>query len=401
MFNFWKKQVPKVEPKVNADGSLFKVPLTTILKVGNHPNADRLDVCTVYGFEVVTQKGKYQVGDLAIYVPIDSILDSRLEAQLFPHVKNETTGEMEPPKVKLNKSRVRQIRLRKHVSQGMLIHPSELNGLEGVYNPEDDLAEVLNITKYEPPVGNSSGNAPGTKKGRNKPNDNQHFRKYNGVNNIKWSPHRFADEEVVIQEKIHGSHARAMWAPYSANTVWKKIKRMFGYTPKWEFCIGSNNVEVSNKKQYSGFYADDIYTAAMKKYDAINKIKHGEAVHFEIYGPNIQANYTYGATEHKLVMYDVRVLNDDGTQRWLNPEECEAYAKERGFDFVPVLYTGPFNLEKLAELTSGPSVFAPSQKVREGVVVKSRFKYDIDQNKQCLKSINPSYLDDQTNTDNH
>jgi hypothetical protein len=60
-----------------------------------------------------------------------------------------------------------------------------------------------------------------------------------------------------------------------------------------------------------------------------------------------------------------------------------------------------FSEELLKKETSGPSVLWPQEKIREGVVVKSRFLYDIEQNKQCLKSINPEYLDNSSNTDFH
>jgi RNA ligase (TIGR02306 family) len=388
IFNFFKKKEAIVEAKLNADGSVYKVPLTSILKVEAHPDAHSLDICTVYGFQVVTQKGKYKVGDLAVYIPIDSILDSQLEEQLFP----------KDSKITLHKSRVRQIRIRKALSQGMLIHPSEFGGLLDIFDPEEDLSEVLNITKYEPPQRQGEAREPRL---RNRPLENPHFRKYNGVTNIKWTPTRFENEEVVIQEKIHGSHIRFGKPPYAANTFFKKLKKLFMLAPKYEFSYGSNNVELTNRKGYVGFYGEDIYGACLAKNNAVDKVKDGEFVHGEIYGPGIQKNYDYGVNEHQLIIYDVRVMNEDGTQKWLNPEECEEYARERGFDFVPVIYTGIFDSDYLLNFTVGPSILDPNTKVREGVVVKSRYKYDIEQNKQCLKSINPDYLSDSSNTDFH
>jgi hypothetical protein len=75
-----------------------------------------------------------------------------------------------------------------------------------------------------------------------------------------------------------------------------------------------------------------------------------------------------------------------------NSEEVESFAKDRGFEFVPVLYKGPYSKEVVDHCTKGPSVFDPNTKVREGCVVKSRYNYDVEQNKNCLKSINPDYL---------
>ncbi len=39
-----------------------------------HPNADRLDLIGVLGFQLVTQKGLYQDGDWVVYIQPDSIL---------------------------------------------------------------------------------------------------------------------------------------------------------------------------------------------------------------------------------------------------------------------------------------------------------------------------------------
>lgn len=389
---FWKKK-EVVEPAVNADGSLYKVPLTRVLKVEPHSKADRLDICTVYGFQVITQKDKYKVGDLVVYVPIDSILPYDLEKRLFP----------EGSKITLTKNRVRQIRIRQLVSQGMFIEPMELADLLDIKSvteikEEADLSVVLKIRKYEPPVREGTPRNP---RERNRPKENPHFRKYNGVTNIKWAPTRFENEEVIIQEKIHGSHVRFGRPPFVANTWKKRFKALLGLAPKFEFVYGSNNVELTNRPSYVGFYGEDVYGKSLEKCMAMSKVKDGEFVHGEVYGPGVQANYDYSTNDHKVVIFDVRILNEDGTQKWLNPEECEAYAKERGFDFVPVLYRGVYSADVLANLTVGPSVMDPNTKVREGVVVKSRHTYDIEQNKQAFKSINPKYLDDQTNTDNH
>ena len=132
-----------------------------------------------------------------------------------------------------------------------------------------------------------------------------------------------------------------------------------------------------------------------------NKIKPYEVIYGELIGPGIQKNYTYGHKEHHFVLFDVKKVQEDGSLIWLNPEEVEAYAKERGFDFVPVLYKGPFNKEFTKTLTEGPSVLAPSQKIREGVVIKSRYEYDNEQSKKALKWLGEAYLDQKDTTDFH
>lgn len=374
------------------DGSTFKVPLTTIKEIINHPNADRLEICTVYGFQVISQKGLYKVGDKVLYVPIDSILPEYIEDQLFP------PGS----KVKLNKRRIRQIKLRGAASQGMLINPAEYGLPTGLNVLEQDYAETLQITKYEPPQREQADNKPGQKKSKKK--ENPQFNKYGGLDNIKWYPEKFkADEQVVLQEKIHGTNARCGVLPYSADTLWKKIKKYFGYAPATEFCFGSNNVQLQNKpNQHTGYYETNYYAKCLKPLES--KLKLGETIYGEIYGSGIQKNYNYGCGEGevKFALFDVRVMQEDGTHKWLNPDEVTAFAKERGIDMVPELYRGPFtSLEFVKGFAKGPSVIAPSQKVREGLVVKSLTTYDEYGTNRALKVISEDYLADESNTDFH
>jgi RNA ligase (TIGR02306 family) len=381
-----------VEAEQLEDGSTYKVPLTTIVSIQPHTNAERLELAFVYGFQVVVQKGKYQVGDKVIYIPIDSLLPEWLETKLFP----------EGSKIKLHNHRVRQIRIRQLASQGMIIDPVDVT--EKV-NPEylsleQNLAAILGVTKYEPPQPGFA-NTQGKDKQRNKKYDHPLFHKYNGLDNIKWFPSLFLEgDEVVLQEKLHGTNARASVLPFIANTWMKKLKRFFGLAPKVENCYGSNNVDISASSNYKGFYGEDIYGACLNKLGVFDKLKLGEIVFGEIVGPSIQKNYDYGLTEHHFVVFDVKVLQPDQSFKWMNPEEVEAYCLERGFEFVPVLYKGPYNKELTYSLTRGPSLYG-THKVREGLVIKSRNEYNNEGNKKALKWVNEDYLDDKNNTDFH
>jgi len=379
--------------EVTESGSTYKVPYTTIVSIEPHSNAERLELAFVYGFQVVVRKDQYKVGDPIIYIPIDSLLPQWLEDKLFP----------EGSKVKLHHHRVRQIKLRGLASQGMIIDPADVaEKVNPAYiQAEQNLAAVLGVTKYEPPQAGFA-QVQGKPRNRNKKHEHPLFHKYNGVDNIKWFPTLFKEtEEVLVECKLHGTNARASKLPFIANTWKKKLKKFFRLAPKVEKCYGSNNVDISAATDYKGYYGEDVYGQCFEALDVFNKLQLGEIVYGEIIGPKIQANYDYGLKEHHFVVFDVKVLQPDGKFRWMNPEEVEAFCQQRGFEFVPVLYRGPFNKDFIYTLTKGPSVYCPSQKVREGVVVKSRFNYDTDGNKKALKWINEDYLADKNNTDNH
>lgn len=376
------------------EGSTFKVPLTRIKNITPHNNADALEVAWVYGFQVIVSKNKYKVGDRVVYVPIDSILPHKLESKLFP----------EGSKIKLTNARVRQIKIRGLASQGMLIDPEDVRHVVNTdyVQDEHDIKDMLGITKYEPPTPKFQQINAGKPGLGRKQLAHPDFHSYNGIDNVKWYPDKFEDKQVIVQEKLHGTNCRVAKLPFRTNTLLKKVKKFLGLAPKYENLYGSNRVDITNASSYKGYYGEDIYGACLKKCDAFNKVKPNETVFGEIIGPKIQSGYEYGLKEHEFVIFDVKILDEStGKQTWMNPEEVEKYAKERGFKHVPVLYKGPFNLSLCKELSSGPSIFCPDEKVKEGVVIKNVEQYDIEGNKQALKMINEDYLANKNNTDHH
>lgn len=381
----------------NNDGSLFKVPLTKILAITPHSNADRLELATVYGFQVIVSKDLYKVGDVVLYIPIDSILPQDLEDLLFPPNS----------KIKLTNHRVRQIKIRGLASQGMITDSSEILIRKGIAKPhlrslylEEDYSTMLNITKYEPPVSGPASTV-GKDKQRNKKYEHPLFHKYNGVSNIKWFPNIFDGQDVVIQEKLHGTNARAGVLPFVPRGFLDKIKKWLGLAPKFTTVYGSNNVDISAKEaRYKGYYEDNVYGDVFRKMDVFSKVKLGEIIYGEIVGPGLQKNYDYGLKSCTFVLFDVKILQDDGSFKWLNPDEVETYAALRGFQFVPVLYKGQWDKEEVYKLTFGPSVYNEKQKVREGVVIKRRYDYNNDGNKTAFKWVSETYLA-KDNTDFH
>lgn len=372
------------------EGSTFKVPLTTIQEIFPHPGADRLEYAKCYDFNVVVQKGKYNVGDVVLYVPIDSILPQWLEEQLFPA----------DSKIKLHKSRVKQIKIRGGYSQGMIVPyecltPLKHFDLEGVHI-ELDFSKELGITKYEAPAARYQQSLV---KKRNKPLENPYFHKYGGIDNAKWYPDLFVEgEEVSITEKIHGTHVRFGYAPFVANTLWKHIKKLFGFAPTHEWVYGSNNVQLQNRSGFKGFYGEDVYGQTLAKYGLKDKVLPGELFNGEVYGDGIQGGYEYGCKGGitKLVLFDMKLQTTESSD-YLNVDEFQKVCIDRELPMVPELYRGPFSKELAKSLTIGDSVLAPSQKVREGVVIKPVVEKQCYMGRKMLKMISEKYLEsDQT-----
>lgn len=389
----------------------FKVCITKILNIGPHtnPKVNRLLIATVYGFEVVIGKDSgYHVGQRVLYFPVNSVLPGLLENHLFAP----------DAKIKLTKSRIRACRIQQFVSQGMIAPWEEIQKLCNLpdFADETDLQEELQVVKYYPPaLAGASTASNKEQKVRNKPLTNQYFKEYNGCVNIKWEPHAFTEEnDVWISEKIHGSNWRAGYLPYAVppiappnlktfkgffqslkatfSTLWENTKHVCHLTPQFEFCYGSNTVQRQKRTKSPTWYGSDIYAEMCHRFDLKNKLKAfpGYVLYGEIYGPSVQKGYHYGLENDAkgLVIFDVMFQSKD-KQVWLSLEEAQNFCENLGLDFVPVLFVGKWNKEVAESFVAGNSVFAPTQKVREGIVVKNDDLLTL--NRKKIKIINPEY----------
>lgn len=159
-----------------------------VVKIGaveKHPNADRLEITHVDNYPVVIGAGSFQPGDLAVYIPVDSVLPQTEE---FADAYKYTS-----------KGRVKAARLRGIFSMGMLHACPPPLGLADEHAV--DIASLLGITKYEPPAEIVMG-------GDALPDDGR-LPKYTDIEGLRRYPHILQDGEiVVITEKLHGACAR-------------------------------------------------------------------------------------------------------------------------------------------------------------------------------------------------
>lgn len=369
--------------------STFRVEVVEIKEIQQHPNADRLDIVKVFDWNVVTRKGDYNVGDWAIYCPVDSILPHKVEERLF------APGS----KIKLSKSRIKSIKIRKAISQGMLIKPESVIDIitSNNYKVGDDVSGLLGITKYEPPI-KSLPQAMQAKARKANPN----FKKYTDIENYKWYQDLFVqNEEVYISEKLHGTSFRAGWFKTEANTWWKKALKFFGVLPEWEFCWGSRNVQIQDKLFHTGYYDTDVYTKMVKQYDLKKLLPKGFAVYGEIVGDGIQKGYTYGCKngEHKLYLYDMYF-----NEQFLDHDAFAHYCQILNLPRVPELFVGNFDKSLIDQYRGGDSTIG-GQKVREGIVIKPIFEIQSYMGRKVLKCISDEYYlkqaEDEDSTEFH
>lgn len=351
--------------------------------IKSHPNADALDIVTVDGWECVVRKGMFSHGDFAVYIPIDSVLSAEVEQRIFPPES----------KITLKDSRVRPIRIRGVVSQGLLVRTETL--CLGPVRAGQDVAELIGVTKYEPPVKDMPATLQAS--GGSVRNPNPNFGKYTSLEHLRNYVWAFNSGEIEVTEKIHGTNFRAGWVKKHSEKWYEKVLRFFGFSvSEYVFSVGSHNCEVTHEKSNS-WYKKNVYVDIAERMDLKNKLPKGYVIYGEIYGDGVQKNYNYGLeNDIALVVFEVK---RDG--EWMDPATVRQFCADHGLMMVPLLYRGPFNMDKITELSGGDSVLCPKQKIREGVVVRSADSGICAAGRTVFKVINPEYLMQKHNTDWH
>lgn len=102
--------------------------------------ADRIEVAHVLGWEVVVKKGEFQVGELVVYVQIDTVMPDKPEYQFLAE----------------RKFRVRTIKLRGQISQGLILPlnslPNSDRPMKYGYQEGKDVTDIIGVKKYEKTV---------------------------------------------------------------------------------------------------------------------------------------------------------------------------------------------------------------------------------------------------------
>jgi RNA ligase (TIGR02306 family) len=299
-------------------------------------NADAIEVAVFGGWKVVVQKGEYKAGDLAIYVEVDSFVPHELAPFLSkgkePKVYNGVQGQ-----------RLKTIRLRGQLSQGLVLSLSHLPNFywEGSnYNEGDDVSEVLNIHKWEPPVtGMSSESTKGQFPSFLQKTDQER------IQNLTNEYEDWKNKDTWIwTEKLDGTSFTA-------------------YYLDGEFGVCSRNLELRLEEP-------SLYTQVANTYNLKEKMEElglNIAIQGEVLGQKVQKN-KYGFTNYQLYLFDVY---DIVKGEYVSYDTFQTIAGNLGVLTVPVVNTAPLpdTVDELLLLADGQSVVG-SKPIREGFVIK-------------------------------
>jgi RNA ligase (TIGR02306 family) len=366
-----------------------KAEVVKIDSINEHPNADRMELAMIGGYQVCVQKGVFKAGDLAVYVPVDSVLPDKLESLIFGP----------DSKVRLKNHRVKAIKLRGAMSQGMLLpYIKATSWARSVNGPRKckwhegcDVTADLGITKYQPPA---SGQ-PQSMRARAKRIYHPDFHKYTDINQLRryWTAFK-EGENVIVSEKIHGTNFRAGWVKFVPKTFLQKLKNIFGLNRKWEFVYGSHNVQLMDD-------GENVYKRVVDEHELPYKIPFGQVWYGEIFGDGIQKGYSYGFKDGKVDVAFFDVM-DSEVGEYLDWDDMVSAVEQEGEQVVPWTI-GEYNMIWMQSLaaTEDPSLIDHITKPVEGFVVRSLRERKFYGGRLILKLLTNEYLLRKGNTDWH
>jgi RNA ligase (TIGR02306 family) len=400
--------------------SQLHVTVERLKNVRPHPNAERLDLAEVNGWQTVVGKDKYKDGDLVVYFPPDTLLPEA--AIKFFGIETIVHG-----------GRIRQAKLRGEPSFGLVtdlpssqaardracdlltdggVHgDSELgrlcdrimNAMTMTYAEGDDVAEFYGATKYEPPPRVERGQVTDAIP------DNPMFPKYTDIENLRNHPHIFeSGEPVAVFEKIDGTNSRIAIIGGIGNVEPDII----------EF---AQNMTLDQFHRGAESYPDRLLAGSMRlarkvpatpadlcintywmpwSIPEVRKMMLDLSRYYkqvELYGEAYGGSITGGCKGMKYgfetqTQYRAFDLLIDG--HFLSVEELLNTLTKYGVPFAPMLARDlPFEFESVKLLASGTSTLPGANHIKEGVVVRPVIeRRDPKLGRVILKYVTDEYL---------
>lgn len=359
----------------------FEVPVVCIESVSPIEGADRIEAVQIGGYKSITEKGKYKVGDLAVYIPCGSLVPLSVQEELG------LVGKLSGGK----KNRVKEIKLKGVLSEG-LVYPVE-NLIERARQDNDggsvcegmDVAEFLGIEKYEPEL-------PPTMRGQVKAYP---FTMGYDIENIKKHSRVFQEgEPVVFSEKIHGTLIQVGLIHMDNGMTTETFEYV---TSKG---LGKAGIIIQNNEAN----VDNLYVSTANRLGLFEKLRNmdeGQDLYLfgEVYGMKGQSRiqdlaYTDEVSgEPKFAAFDI-YEGRKGRGRWLNVGDFTMACEAMDIPTVHYIYEGPFSTDVLAAYTSGKeTISGKSLHIREGVVVRPvEEREERRLGRVILKSVSEAYL---------
>ncbi|MDD9376011.1 RNA ligase (ATP) [Streptomyces sp. ZAF1911] len=340
------------------------------LVVHPHPNADALELAQVGLYRAVVAKGAYRTGDFALYIPEQSVLPAELIEELG------LTGRLAGSTA----DRVKAVRLRGELSQGLVCLPRALDGVDLVRAAGEgtDFAGLLGVVKWVPPVpATMSGDVEAAPE----------LLPWVDIENLQRYPDIFEPgEPVVLTEKLHGTACLLTHLAEDGRVLVSSKG------------VGSRGLALREDERnlyWRAVRGHGVAEVAARLAERLGATRVG--IFGEVYGKGVQ-DLAYGTdvrggadASPGYAVFDISA-EVDGQVCWLDPAEVLA---ESELPLVPRLFEGPYALDTVLEWASGrETVSGRAVHLREGVVIRpatERYSALLG-GRAIAKAVSPAYL---------
>lgn len=319
-----------------------------------HPNADKLDVAVIKGWQCVVARGSLKPGERVVYFPPDTVLPEFVSHALNVHRYLKGRGKAR---------RIGQIRLRGEPSFGLAIPVKPEWEEEGRWAVGRSAIEFFAASKYEPPLLVDATEAVP---------EHPLLARYTEIQDLRNFPRAFEEgEEVSITEKIHGTNVR------------------FGLI-RGEWMAGSRLCQRARPANdaLNFYWLPYTIEGVRELLESLGREHAAVILYGETYG-KVQS-LKYGLPNS--IAFRAFDLSVDG--KYLGVDEFQGACSRFRIPMVPLLSRVPFSLQAVKDHSEGKTTIDGAEHIREGVVVRplvDRYS-DYLRGRLILKYLGDSYL---------
>lgn len=344
--------------------------LAKVIKIENlrkHSNADRLQITTIDGNNVITGLNARE-GMLYVYFPLECAVNKEYLAYSNSFSDNNLNKDKEIKGYFPSTGRVRATRLRGEKSEGYIVPASDITNwletqnksfeiTEEHVNQEFDLICDLEIcrkyvVKY---VRQQSTQKNQTKKAKVSRLVDEQFHFHIDTPQLKKFIGEVHPEDYIsITRKLHGTSAVFSKILCVKPLNWfERLLKNLGVNivdTHYDLVYSSRKVVKNgyideSEANHNHFYTSDIWGHCARNYDAFMKngiSLYGEIVGYTPEGAEIQKGYDYGCEPktHDFYVYRVTYTSVSGDVYEMSPREMKSYCDRFGIKVVPEIYYG-------------------------------------------------------------
>jgi hypothetical protein len=385
---------------------MYVATIVRIKNVRKHPNADKLNLGTCLGSQVIVSL-ETKEDDIGVYFPTDGQLS--LEFCKANGLLKQDGGYLDE-----NKRHISTLKLRGEFSDGLFMPIKSLESFMDVNELKvgKEIEDPKICQKYFPRT-NGSNRKIQTEKVRAVPKKTvscELFKKHIDTGQLQNNLHRFsAGNLVILTLKMHGTSGRTGYLPVEKKVYLKGLKALirkiqkksvFDIVAEKRLVSGSRRVDfLEAKDTANAFYKTDFRTKYHEMFEGV--LKYGETVYYEIvgfeedgrsimetvdnskigdkafvkeYGPTTTYHYGLERGQNDIYIYRITRMGIDGTPVELTWDETVKRASEMGIKTVPeferfIFTTEDDMLKRVAAVEGGADPIGKTH-IREGVVVR-------------------------------